>query len=81
MPISTNLYLDTRFTKEQGKNAEYPIKLSITQGGRTAYLPTGIFVSPLNWKDRRILGRKDKARLNDVLLSTDSRILEKQSGQ
>lgn len=73
MPISTNLYLDTRFTKEQGKNAEYPIKLSITKGGRTAYLPTGIFVSPLNWKDRRIIGRKDKARLNDFLLSFQSR--------
>lgn len=73
MPISTNLYLDTRFTKEQGENAEYPIKLSITKGGRTAYLPTGIFVSPLNWKDRRIIGRKDKARLNDFLLSFQSR--------
>lgn len=71
MPISTNFYLDSRNTSKTIQ--EYPIKLSITKDGHTAYLSTGINVKKDQWKDRRISGRPDKARLNDFLLNFQQR--------
>lgn len=71
MPISTNLYLDSRNSSKS--NQEYPIKLTITKNGRTAYLPTGLNVKKVQWKDKRITGRPDKARLNDYLLNFQQR--------
>ena len=65
MPISTNLYLDTRNSSKS--TDEYPVKLTITKDGHTAYLSTGINVKKTQWKDRRIIGRPDKGRLNDYL--------------
>ena len=65
MPISTNLYLDTKNSSKS--TDEYPVKLTITKDGHTAYLSTGINVKKTQWKDRRIIGRPDKGRLNDYL--------------
>ena len=66
MPISTYLYLDTRARQ---KKDEYPIKLAISIGRRVSYLSTGIFVPPTNWKEHRVVGRKDQSKLNGYLLS------------
>ena len=76
MAITINLYLDNRFAKRgnQPEEQEYPIKVTITKDGTTAYLPTGLQVIPKQWKDRHVIGRKDKVRLNDYLDSFKSRI-------
>lgn len=80
MPISINYYLDTRAEKKQhssiqerqresqeGNDAVFPIKLTITKSSRTAYLSTGIFVRKDQWKNKRIIGRSDKVQLNHFL--------------
>lgn len=78
MPISLSLYLDSRSPKsldsESAKKKEYPIKVSITKNGSTAFLPTGIKVLPNQWKDKKVVGRPDKVRLNDFLDSFKSRV-------
>ncbi|MBQ6254717.1 MAG: phage integrase SAM-like domain-containing protein [Bacteroidales bacterium] len=76
MAISINLYLDSRGSRTNSKsiNQEFPIKATITKDGATAYITTGIKVLPIHWKNRKVTGRKDKARLNDYLDSFKSRI-------
>ena len=76
MAITVNLYLDNRFAKRtnQPEELEVPIKITITKDGATAYLPTGLKILPSQWKERHIIGRKDKARLNDYLDSFKSRV-------
>ena len=76
MAISINLYLDCRFSKKdnQSEEQEFPIKVTITKDEATAYLSTGVKVFSDQWKDRRVIGRKDKARLNDYLDSFKSRV-------
>lgn len=76
MAISINLYLDRRFAKKdnQSEEQEFPIKVTITKDEATAYLSTGVKVFSDQWKDRRVIGRKDKARLNDYLDSFKSRV-------
>lgn len=73
MAITTNLFLDARASKGK-EETEFPIKITITKSGSTAYLPTGIKVLPSQWKDRRIIGRKDKNTLNDFLDSLRVRV-------
>ena len=76
MAISINLYLDNRFAKkiDRPEEQEFPIKVTITKDEATAYLPTGVKVLQTQWKDRRVTGRKDKARLNDYLDSLKSQV-------
>ena len=76
MAISINLYLDCRFSKKdnQSEEQEFPIKVTITKDEATAYLSTGVKVFSDQWKDRHVIGRKDKARLNDYLDSFKSRV-------
>ena len=71
MAISINLYLDTRY-KRNGQE-EFPVKITITKDGSTADLATGINVHSGQWKERRVTGRKDKARINDYLEGLKSR--------
>jgi site-specific recombinase XerD len=73
MAITLNYCLDTRAVKGTPPgNVEFPIKLTITKNGSTAYLATGIKVIPSCWKDRKVTGRKDKGQLNDFLDSFKS---------
>ena len=63
----------------------YPVKIFVGHGTRL-YLSTGIAVSPLEWEDGKVVGRKDAKRLNaslDVmLLRVRSRILRlRESGR
>lgn len=85
MAISLTLYLDIRAAKRNaavaastsencGKVSEFPVKIAITKQSATAYLPTGIKIAPQHWKNRRVIGRKDKGRLNDFLDSFKSRV-------
>ena len=74
MPISLNLYLDTRASRNDEKTYEYPVKLAVSYKRRTAYIPTGINVLPAQWKNRKVTGRPDKARLNEYLESFRSRV-------
>lgn len=76
MAISINLYLDNRSAKksEISDEQEFPVKLTITKDRSTAYLPTGVKVMSDQWKNRKVTGRKDKARLNDFLESFKSRV-------
>lgn len=73
MPISLNLYLDTRACKRGDESHEVPVKLSITYKRHTAYLPTGIKVQPENWKNMKVVKRPDKSRLNEYLESFKAR--------
>lgn len=73
MPISLNLYLDTRAYKRGDESHEVPVKLSITYKRHTAYLPTGIKVQPENWKNMKVVKRPDKSRLNEYLESFKAR--------
>lgn len=73
MAITLNYFLDTRNKKDK-KEKEFPVKMTITKRGSTAYLATGITLIPENWKDRRVVGRKDKARLNDFLDSLKNQV-------
>ena len=43
MAISINLYLDQRFANQvvHPEEQEFPVKVTITKDGATAYLPTG----------------------------------------
>ena len=75
MAISLNLCLDIRAKKTGNREGtEFPIKITITKARSTAYLPTGIQVLPSQWKDRKVIGRKDKIQLNDFLDSQKTRI-------
>ena len=77
MSISTSIYLDTRHTPagESKSTATYPIKIAITKGGSTAYLPTGIKVKIANWKNGKIIGLADRASLNTHLQSIQSNVM------
>ena len=57
------------------KTREYPIKISVTKGGSTTYLPTGIYVAPENWKNRKVIGRPDKVKLNTILEKKKSTVM------
>ena len=74
MAISINLFLDARASKGKPEGTEFPVKITITKDGSTAYLPTGIKVLQTHWKDRKVTGQKDKARLNDFLDSLKNSI-------
>ena len=74
MPISLNFYLDTRLSCNDEKAYEYPVKLAVSYKRKTAYIPTGIKVLPSQWKNKKVTGRPDKARLNDYLDSFKSRV-------
>lgn len=76
MAISINLYLDQRFANQvvHPEEQEFPVKVTITKDGATAYLPTGVRILPHHWKDRHVTGRKDKVRLNDYLDSFKSQV-------
>ena len=63
----------------------YPVKISVGHGTRV-YLSTGIAVSPLEWEDGKVVGRKDAKRLNASLdaqlLRVRSRVLRlRESGR
>ena len=73
MAITLNYFLDARNKKDNGEK-EFPVKMTITRRGSTAYLATGITLRPENWKDRKVTGRKDKARLNDFLESLKNQV-------
>lgn len=83
MAISINLYLDRRGARSKrasdvnsdSKGKEYPIKISITKGGSTAYLPTGIYLAPVNWKNYKVIGRPDKVKLNTILERKKSSVM------
>ena len=80
MAISINLYLDCRGTKDKSsstskKNKEYPVKISITKGGSTVYLPTDITISSDNWKNNKVIGRPDKVKLNTVLAQKKTAVM------
>lgn len=83
MAISINLYLDCRgasknhasVTVPGSKSKEYPIKISITKGSSTAYLPTGIYVARENWKNYKVIGRPDKVKLNTILERKKSSVM------
>ena len=72
MSISVNLFLDTRDAKTACKKnpeirfeaVDCPVKISITKDSSTTYLPTGIKVRPVHWRNRQVVGRSDKVRLN-----------------
>ena len=75
MATTLNFCLDTRAVKGTPPgNVEFPIKLTITKNGSTAYLATGIKVLATCWKDRKVTGRQDKGRLNDSLDSLKNRV-------
>ncbi len=75
MAVTINLYLDNRaFGKKDENNTEYPVKITITKNSQTAYLATGIKLHQDNWKNRKVVGRKDKARLNDYLDNFKTRV-------
>lgn len=77
MAISINLYLDTRHIPvgETESTAEFPVKISITKDGSTSYLPTGVRIKADNWKNGRVTGRPDKARLNTLLQNMQSNVM------
>lgn len=57
------------------KLKEYPIKISITKGSSTAYIPTGISVAPNNWKNHKVIGRPDKTKINTLLEKKKSSVM------
>lgn len=77
MAISINLYLDTRHIPvgETISTAEFPIKVAITKGGSTSYLQTGIKIKAENWKNGKVTGRPDKARINTHLQNMQSNVM------
>lgn len=76
MAISINLYLDERSAKKVDRieDPEYQVKVTITKDRATAYLPTGIKISPRHWKGRRVVIRKDSASMNVYLDSLKSQV-------
>ena len=56
-----SIWLDTRRGNE---NNEFPIKISISQKTKTAYISTGISV-----KKEHFIGETDKAQFSTTLLS------------
>lgn len=46
---------------------ECPVKISITKDSSSTYLPTGIKVRTVHWRNRQVVGRPDKIRLNTHL--------------
>ena len=55
MAISISLYLDCRHNSSNTttKNeTEFPVKIAINKGGSSAYIPTGIKISAINWKNQ-----------------------------
>ena len=67
-----SLKLDTRRPLQGGT---YPVKISVGHGTRL-YLSTGIAVSPLEWEEGRVVGRKDARSLNAAL---DTKLLRVRS--
>lgn len=75
--VTTRLYLDTRFLKEDGTA---PLKISITKKGRAAYISTGISLLPSVWdkKSQTVIGKgnnqvrnyvnKEKSRIDDLIM-------------
>lgn len=64
--ITTNFYLDTRAVKP---GTEAPLKISITKGGSTSYIPIGVSLLPSQWnKDtRKVVSHPRKTFLNTYL--------------
>ena len=64
--ITTNFYLDTRAVRP---GAEAPLKISITKGGSTSYIPIGVSLLPSQWnKDtRKVVSHPRKTFLNTYL--------------
>lgn len=54
-----SLYLDTRTTH----NGTSQIKISISQHGSNAYIPTGVWIRPEQWSKERINGHSNKHTL------------------
>lgn len=81
MAISISLYLDCRHNSSNSSNTttknetEFPVKIAINKGGSSAYIPTGIKISATNWKNQKVTGRPDKARLNTHLESLKSEVM------
>lgn len=60
------LYLDTRYS---ARKSEYPLKISVSAGGSTAYIPTGISLSQEQWdKARQKVVRHSKKDFYNNLL-------------
>lgn len=78
--MTTRFYLDCRCVAD----GPAPVKISISNKGRTFYLPTNIRVTPEQWDDRaqRIVSHSQKAQLNTLLtqrkLDVDSALYELQ---
>ena len=77
-----SLKLDTRRRLE---GDVYPVKISVGHG-TGMYLSTGVSVSPLEWEDGKVVGRKDAKRLNSsletMLLRVKGRVLRlRESGR
>lgn len=64
--ITTNFYLDTRSVKP---GAEAPLKISITKGGSTTYIPIGVSLLASHWnKDtKKVVAHPRKTFLNTYL--------------
>ena len=64
--ITTNFYLATRAVRP---GAEAPLKISITKGGSTSYIPIGVSLLPSQWnKDtRKVVSHPRKTFLNTYL--------------
>lgn len=81
MAISVNLYLDTRTGKggstytEQNFAHEFPVKIALTKDSSTTYLPTGIKVRSVHWKNRQVVGRPDKMTLNTALANRKAEVM------
>lgn len=79
--MTTRFYLDCRCIA----GGPAPVKISISNKGRTFYLPTSIRVTPEQWDDQaqRIVGHPLKVRLNTLLtqrkLDVDSALYELQN--
>lgn len=79
MAITVSIYLDCRHTsKLQSISKEeptYPIKIAITKDSSTAYISTGIKLAKSNWKNHKVTGLPDKARLNTHLEGAKAEIM------
>lgn len=62
---SIELIYDRR--KKANKNKEATIEIRITYNYKQKYISTGIKVLPKEWKNKKIVGRKDCVQLNEAL--------------